>query len=111
MNRKWQPSKAQRREFAQRMANDPEFREAYLRRKEEREQKRRANSRFNYASAGGYYVPTKIQHDAAFDLLRSNPTPEQREAAEMVQHGWSTGRTVHHDYIHIVNEFIRKTFI
>ena len=48
MGYKWKPSKAQGREFAIRMANDEEYRNAYYKRKEEREAKRRESSKFDY---------------------------------------------------------------
>jgi len=84
MRYKWKPSKAQKREFAERMATDPTYREAYYRRKEQRAEKRRSTSKFDYPTAGGEYIPTESQNKAAFELLNCNPTPEQEEACRMV---------------------------
>ncbi len=53
MGYKWRPSKPARREFAQNMQN-PDFANQYYARKEEKAEKRRASSKFDYASAGGY---------------------------------------------------------
>lgn len=104
---KWKPSKSQRRAFAEKM-QDPEFREAYYARREKRAERRRASSKFDYENAGGMYMPTRVQFDAALILATSSAaTPEQREAANVVVSGYSFGRKVHHDYIHVVNEYIR----
>ncbi len=65
---RWKPSKSQRRQFAEKM-QDPEFAEAYYRRKEERAEKQRAASNYDYSSAGGYYVPTSEQNKVAFIVL------------------------------------------
>jgi len=108
MRYKWKPSKAQRREFAERMATDTAYREAYYQRKEQRAEKRRSTSKFDYQTAGGEYIPTEHQNKAAFELLNLNPTPEQREACNMVLYGYSCKEKVHHDFIHIVNEYIRS---
>jgi len=105
--KKWRPSKKQRREFAERMANDPEYRKAYYERQEKRAEKKRSTSKFDYISAGGQYLPTKIQNDAALELLNLNPSPEQAEACNMVLWGYSCSEKIHHDYIHLINEFIR----
>ena len=104
----WKPSKSQKREFAQKMANDSAFKEAYEQRKLDRAEKRRKSSAFDYYSAGGHYIPTKLQHDAAFELSLSNPTEDQANAARMVMFGYSCNEKIHHDFIHIINEFIRK---
>jgi hypothetical protein len=108
MKYKWKPTKAQRQKFAERMANDAEFREAYYKRKEQRAEKRRSSSKFDYETAGGEYIPTQVQNKAAFELLNNNPTDEQKEACDMVIYGYSCQEKVHHDYIHIINEYIRK---
>lgn len=106
---KWRPSKSAKRAFAQKMQNDPEFAEAYNQRKIERAENRRAGSQFDYQSAGGNYVPTKIQNDMANYYLRHKElTPEQSEACNMVLSGFSLNEKIHHDYIHIVNEMIRS---
>lgn len=105
---KWRPSASQRREFAERM-KDPEEREAYYARKEAREEKRRASSKFDYRTAGGMYVPTKEQHDASWRMLLNDPdlTPEQQDAANQVMSAWVNNEKIHHDMIHIVNEWRR----
>lgn len=108
MKYKWKPSKAQRREFAERMATDTAYREAYHQRKEQRAEKKRSTSRFNYQTAGGEYIPTESQHKAAFELLNLQPTPEQKEACNMVLYGYSCNEKVHHDFIHLINEYIRN---
>lgn len=107
MGYKWRPSKTARREFAQKMNNDTEFREAYLQRKADRAEKRRAGSRFDYESAGGFYQPTEAQYHGALRLIEHGTTSDQMEACNMVISGYTCGEKVHHDYIHIVNEFIR----
>ena len=42
------------------------------------------NLPFDYQTAGGEYTPTESQNKAAFELLNLNPTPEQKEACNMV---------------------------
>lgn len=100
---RWKPSKAQRREFAQRM-QDPDEKAAYEARKVEKAEKRRAGSKFDYNSAGGRYVPTKEQHDFCFNNMHLFATSEEVDAANMVMSGFVCNERVHHDYIHIVNE-------
>ena len=91
------------------MANDAAYREAYYQRREERAEKRLSTSKYDYQSAGGEYIPTEIQYKAAFELLsKLNPTAEQREACNMVFYGYSCSEKIHHDYIHIINEYIRS---
>ena len=108
MKYKWKPSKNQKHEFAERMATDPTYREAYYRRKEQRAEKRLSTSKFDYPTAGGDYVPTEDQFKAAFELLNLNPTPEQEKACNMVLYGYSCKEKVHHDFIHLINEYIRN---
>ncbi len=108
MSYKWKPSKQQRKNFAENMQNDSSFRKAYYERKEKRLQKRRSTSNFDYEKAGGEFVPTKQQHDAAFELSFRNPNQEQKEACDIVMFGFSNKEKVHHDYIHIINEYIRE---
>lgn len=109
MSYKWRPSKTARREFAQKMNNDPEFAQAYNERTEARAEKRRQGSQFDYNSAGGNYTPTKAQYEFcmkkafSFDL-----TNEQLDAVNQVISGYSCNEKVRHDYIHIVNELIRS---
>lgn len=105
---KWRPSASQRRAFAERM-KDPAEQAAYLERKEDRAAKRRASSAYNYSSAGGNYIATKSQHDAAMIALQSlQLTPEQRDACHQVTYSFSCQEKIHHDYIHIVNELRRS---
>lgn len=108
---KWKPNKSQRREFAQNMQDD-EFREAYYARREERVSKKRATSKFDYATAGGRYIPTKHQYNIAFKILKNeiNIKKELEEACNMVISGYSCNEKVHHDYIHIVNEYYRNNY-
>ena len=101
--KKWQPSKAQKREFAQKM-QDPEFAQAYTQRKEDKANKRRDGSNFDYNSAGGMYVPTKEQHDFCFRNIHLFETPEEQTAMNIVMSSYSINEKCHHDYIHIVNE-------
>ena len=108
MGHKWRPSASQRREFARNMQN-PDFASAYHERQRQRSEKRISESKFNYSSAGGNYVPTKEQHDAAIRAsLSCKLTEEQKNACEMVMYGFSCNEKIHHDYIHIINELIRN---
>jgi len=70
--------------------------------------KRQQGSVFDYESAGGSYAPTTIQYNAAYELLNSNPTRAEIEACNFVIAGYLDGSKVHHDYIHMVNEYIRS---
>jgi hypothetical protein len=105
---KWKPSQAQRREFAQKMQNDEAYRNAYFSRKEARSEKRRSTSRYDYGSAGGYYVPTKTQNDFCMENIHLFAPGEEMSAANNVMYGYSCNEKIHHDYIHAVNEKIRK---
>lgn len=106
--KKWRPSRAKAREFAENMA-DPAFKAAYEERKIQWADRRRATSAFDYNTAGGYYHPTKEQNAAAFRLAsKTGITPEQREACNIVMSCFTSGEKAHHDYIHVVNEFIRS---
>ena len=59
--------------------------------------------------AGGYYVPTKEQHDAAFKCFDElKLTPQQEEACNRVISGYSLNEKIHYDNIHIVNELKRE---
>jgi len=107
MGYKWRPSKSQRRAFAQRMQNEDE-RLAYEERKRKREEKRRENSTFNYESAGGNYIPTEHQYHVANEMMRGDCTPQQINAATLVISAFVCNERVHHDYIHIVNEYYRE---
>ena len=99
---KWKPSKSQKRAFAERMQN-PDEQAAYYKRKEDKAAKRRSTSNFDYYSAGGEYVPTKEQHDFAFDNIGKFDSSFD-EAANMVISGYSCNMKVHHDFIHVINE-------
>ena len=106
---RWRPNKTQRKEFAQNM-QDPEYAEAYYKRQDARAEKRRAGSKFNYESAGGMYIPTKEQYLFAIsnpDLFKGG---DEESARNEVIYGFSTNEKVHHDYIHVVNEIIRKQY-
>lgn len=105
--KKWTPSKAQKRAFAEKMANDPEFKAAYEARKRAREEKRRASSIFEYSTAGGEFIPTRVQYEEALELLNEATTEEQKAAANIVISGYAFKEKVHHDFIHIVNEYSR----
>jgi len=102
----WKPSASQRREFANNM-QDPEYREAYETRKTANVEKRRQSSKYDYASAGGQYMPTEIQYNAAMELMASG-TMQQQDAARMVIYGFTCSEKVDHDHIHIINEYIRS---
>lgn len=108
MGYKWKPSKTAKREFAQKMNNDAEFKAAYEQRKVDKATKKRATSKFDYNTAGGDYVPTKAQHD--FCLFNQNlaETSEQINAFHQVVYGYSCNEKVSHDCIHIVNELRRS---
>lgn len=106
---KWKPSKTQARAFAEKMNNDSAFAADYEKRKTERADKRRATSQFDYEKAGGNYVPTKFQHDIAFEILSdAKCSTSEIDAANMVIFGYTTSKTVQHDYIHVVNEYSRN---
>lgn len=110
MSYKWKPSKAARREFAQKIQNDSQFSADYYARKAAKADKRRKSSKFDYNSAGGEYVPTLEQYNSAMSfLLRGNLTTEQEQACNMVSSAYSLNEKCHHDYIHIVNELRRAT--
>lgn len=108
MGYKWRPSKAQAREFAERMNNDPEYAAAYNARKELRIQKRQESSKFDYETRGGEFIPTREQHDFAFNNMHLCKNVEEETAFNQVMYGYSCQEKVHHDFIHIVNEYRRK---
>jgi hypothetical protein len=108
MGYKWTPSRAQRREFAQRM-NDSQFAAEYYARKNKQAAKRRSTSKFDYPTAGGYYIPTREQYDAANTfLLTGHLDDSQEDACNQVIYGYTCQERVHHDKIHIVNELRRN---
>lgn len=106
---KYKPSATERKDFAEKMANDPQFKADYLARKEAKEDKKRSTSRFNYKGAGGYYLPTKEQYNAASWLRKNSTNTDQLVAAEAVVNCYLLEQPVHHDAIHIINEYIRNS--
>lgn len=84
---------------------NPEFAAAYEARKQAKKEARQNSSKFDYETAGGLFIPTEAQCNAAFRMLYNNH-PEE-EAANMVIYGYTAKIAIHHDSIHIVNEFIR----
>jgi hypothetical protein len=106
-NKRWKPSKAQAKAFATNM-KDPAYSAAYYERKDAKAIKRRSSSKFDYNIAGGDYIATKEQHDFCFNNILLFTTPEQYEAANMVMTSYVLQEKTSHDYIHIVNEIIRK---
>jgi hypothetical protein len=108
MGYRWKPSASQRRAFAERM-QDPSEREAYEQRKREKADKRRAGSQYDYAKAGGNYIPTKIQFDIALRAIGElDLTPQEIDACNQVVGAYTCNEKTHHDNIHIVNEFVRN---
>jgi len=108
MSRQWYPSRGERKAFAIRMREDKEIREAYQERKAKRAAKRIASSAYDYPSAGGEFVPTKQQGLFATFDRRGTRSQEDEEAMEIVGSAWSTSTKCHHDYIHRVNECMRR---
>ncbi len=104
----WKPSKTERKNFAIKMNNDAEFAKAYNDRKESKLEKQRSTSSFDYRTAGGKYKPTSAQYNFAFSKVGTNLTTEQETACNMVIYGYTCNEKIHHDFIHIVNELIRK---
>lgn len=100
---RWKPSKSQRREFAKNM-QDEVFKAEYYARKEAKAEKRRSTSEFDYNSAGGFYVPTKEQHDFCISNMNLFETSKEKDACNFVMSGYSLQEKIHHDFIHIVNE-------
>lgn len=100
---KWKPSKAQKKEFAENMQN-PDFAQAYHKRKEDKAKKRREASNFDYATAGGQYVPTKAQHDFCLNNNHLFADGVEQDAANEVMYGYTCQEKINHDFIHIVNE-------
>lgn len=100
---KWKPSASQKREFAERM-KDPNEQAAYYARQSERAEKRRLSSRFDYASAGGNYIPTQAQYECAVNNIGTGIDND----CNMVIYGYTCQEKVHHDHIHVINELIRK---
>ena len=106
---KWRPSKAQKKAFAERM-KDPEQAKAYEQRKLNRMEKRRNTSRFDYETAGGFFVPTRLQYEQCISHY-DDMNKEQKQAANAVISGFTCNEKIHHDSIHIVNEFLRNQLL
>ncbi len=104
---RWKPNKSAKRAFALKM-QDPVEATAYQARKEARANKRRQTSKFGYNSAGGSYIPTRIQFDYCLANSSSSMPIDIQVAFNEVMFGYSNMEKVHHDYIHIVNEHIRN---
>jgi hypothetical protein len=109
MSYKWKPSAAQKKAFALKM-QDPAGQAAYEERKAHKAETRRATSKFDYELAGGKYVPTKSQYEFCCQNYTKFSTPEEKSAADIVISGYACNQSVHHDYIHVVNEKIRNNF-
>lgn len=108
MSYKWKPSKTAKRAFADKMANDSQFASDYYGRKSAKAAKKRAGSKFDYNTAGGEYVPTKDQYNAAMSFLQNATlTQEQEQACNIVTSAYSLQDKCHHDHIHIVNALRR----
>ena len=103
---KWKPSKSTRTAFSEQMKN-PIARLAYEKRKEEKAEKRRESSKFNYRSAGGRFVPTAYQYDYALKVVGSLSRFERVEFDLLIA-AYTTQEKVHHDVIHAVNNYIRE---
>ncbi len=110
MGYKWKPNKAQARAFAERMKNDHEFANARRERQAKKSERNRANSKFDYYTAGGEYTPTENQKNEALKFLNQNLTEKQKNACEMVVSCYDMGTKTHHDNIHIVNELSRSGY-
>ena len=110
MRKSWKPSKSQAREFAEKMTNDADFKKNYEDKKNAKETKRRATSKFDYATAGGMYVPTIAQYNKANELLANvNLIDSIATACREVVFGFTCKAKINHDNIHIINEIIRQT--
>jgi hypothetical protein len=119
---KWKPSASQRRAFAEKM-QDPDEQAAYQARKQNKADKLRAGSSFDYGSAGGNYVPTQAQYAFCLENMHlaqiqddkvrngdADPYPNNIRCVDVfnqVMYGFTCQEKVHHDYIHIVNELRR----
>jgi hypothetical protein len=107
-SKKWKPSAAQKKAFVEKM-QDPAEAAAYEARKQARETKRRAGSRFGYETAGGRYVPTQSQYVYACRMLAGGGLTEDEDtAARMVCSAYACNEAVHHDMIHLINEHGRR---
>ena len=85
--------------------------EARFQKKVAQGEAKRAKSAFNYATAGGHYIPTERQFKATAIMLWDQTCIENPlvfMSAQTVNLGFLTSIKVHHDHIHRVNEFIRN---
>ncbi len=103
MGYKWKPSASQRRAFAAKM-QDPFEKAQYEANKEAKAAKRRESSQFDYNSAGGNYIPTQAQYHAAIEAIGTGIDND----CNMVIYGYTCQENVHHDHIHVINEFLRS---
>ena len=94
----------------------PEQRAAKLEARKQREQaaferkmaqlaKKREKSKFNYATAGGSFVPTREQYEAAIAMERAGIDVMQATA---LQGAYLAQSKVSHDIIHVINEYRRS---
>lgn len=109
MSYKWKPSASQRKAFAEKMKN-PAEQAAYEERKNQKAEKRRAGSQFDYATAGGQYIPTQSQYDYACSM-HSKLTGEIKQAFDLLISAYTCNQKVHHDIIHQVNEHLRNQVV
>ena len=107
--KRWTPSKTQRREFAQRMQNDPEYAAAYEARKTARIEKQREKMSNSCEAPGSglMYYATQAQHDFCVFKRTGVQTSEQEDACNMVASAYSCNEKVDHYYLHIVAELMR----
>ena len=105
---KWHPNKSEAKAFREKMETDPKFAEEYYDRKRKKEETRRNQSRFDYNTAGGFYIPTKAQYDFCMDNTDLFETYDEQQARNEVIMGYTNKEKVNHDFIHIVNEIIRN---
>lgn len=85
---------------------NPDEKLAYEQRKQEKKNNLITKSRFDYNTAGGMFVPTRIQADFCMNT-KTNLTEEQENARNIVLAAYSCNEKVHHDYIHIINELMK----
>ena len=62
-------------------------------------------SEFNYATAGGSFVPTREQYEAAIAMERAGIDVMQATA---LQGAYLAQAKVSHDIIHVINEYRRS---
>jgi hypothetical protein len=86
---------------------DPTEQAAYEQRKVDRAAKKRASSKFDYETAGGFYIPTQAQYDHACKMVGSN-NDILSSACNIVIYGYTCNERISHDYIHEINESIRN---